>query len=354
MPKNTWLQPLAGALLSAGLLLAGPAAQAKDAPEPVAVDAGFKAAEQASKLLTITDTKALKGLTKVAVPQFSVEFVTADSVSGETSGFAAAGRASVTASYKLIGVGQEEFQAMAEALYTDFLRELQVSGLEVVSADQLAAAPSYRKQVASGTPLPVVNDSAITVAPAGMALYGTARVMAEAGGKKSGLLGGLAAFGNVMSAIGGASDNVELQKELGGAALLEVHMKVHFVKLTNNNKGFFGRLSNTASVSAKAYPSVTSASMSVLAGFEGSSVSLKQPLTFDAAAFSDVREEATTAKDVAGAVLVGLISMASGSKNTSDYKRYETVADAGKYREVVGGGLGIVREMMVARLKAER
>lgn len=354
MPKNTMLQPLAAALLSTTLLLAGTAVQAKDAPDPVAVDASFKAAEQASKVLTVTDTKALKSLTKVAVPQFSVEFVTADSVSGETSGFAAAGRASVTASYKLIGVGKDEFQAMAEALYADFLRELQASGLEVVSADQLAAAPSYRKQVAGGTQMPVVNDSAITVAPAGMAMYGMGRAVAEGSGKKSGLFSGLAAFGNVMSAIGSASDNVELQKELGNAALLEVHMKVHFVKLTNNNKGFFGRLSSTASVSAKAYPSVTSASMTVLSGFEGSTVSLKQPLTLDAAAFSDVREEATTAKDVAGAVLAGLINMASGSKNTSDYKRYETVADAGKYREVVGGGLGVVREMMVARLKAER
>lgn len=353
MHKNTVISPLAGALLAASLLLAGPVAQAKDTPEPVAVDAGFKAADQAQKLITVSDTKVLKGLTKVAVPQFSVEFVTFDNASAETSGFAAAGRASVSAAYKLIGVGQEDFQAMAESLYADFVRELQASGLEVVGAEQLSGAPSYRKQVAGGTPAPIISDNAIVVAPAGMALYGANRVMAE-GSKSKGVLGALSALSNVGSAIGSAFDNLELQKELGGAALLEVHMRVHFVKLTNNNKGFFGRLSSTASVSAKAYPSITTASMSVLAGAEGGSMSLKQPLTLDAAAFSDVREEATTAKDVAGALLAGLIRMASGSKDSSEYKRFETVADAGKYREVVGGGLGLVREMLVTRLKAER
>lgn len=353
MTCKTLTSPLASALIAASLMLAGTAVQAKDTPEPIAVDASFRASEQAMKVLTINDTKVLKGLTKVAVPQFSVEFVTFDRASAETSGFAAAGRASVSAAYKLIGVGQEDFQAMTESLYADFIRELQASGLEVMSAEQLGAAPSYRKQVAGGTPTPIISDSAIVVAPAGMALYGVNRVKAE-GSKNTGMFGALSALSNVGSAISGAFDNVELQKELGGAALLEVHMRVHFVKLTNNNKGFFGRISSTASVSAKAYPSITAAHMSVFAGPEGGHLSLKQPLTLDAAAFSDVREEATTAKDVAGAVLTGLIRFASGSKDSAEFKRFETVADAAKYREVVGGGLGLVREMLVARLKAER
>jgi DNA-binding response OmpR family regulator len=47
---------------------------AKDAPEPVTVDAQFKPSEQASKLFSVAEGKALKGVTKVAVPLFSVEF----------------------------------------------------------------------------------------------------------------------------------------------------------------------------------------------------------------------------------------------------------------------------------------
>ena len=296
----------------------------------------------------------LKGITRVAVPQFSVQFVTFDSASAETSGFGAAGRARVTSSYRLAGVAEPEFQAMAEALYAEFLQALQATGLEVLPFAQVAAAPSYAKLAATGVPAPLRGDNAITVSPAGMSFYGTHRAVASGSNKSGGVFAAIAGISNVASAIGSIGDVQALSKELGDAALLDVHMVVNFVELKNNNKGFFGRLSSTASVSAKTSPSVGSATMGVQAGAYQVQMTLGNPLVLDATAFKEVREQPKTTGDKVGAVAVALLSFAVGSKDSSSSEAMEAVADPARYREVVGGGLGLVGQMFAQRLKAER
>ncbi|MFX4770393.1 hypothetical protein ABTB41_19955, partial [Acinetobacter baumannii] len=87
-----------------------------------------------------------------------------------------------------------------------------------------------------------------------------------------------------------------------GATLLEVSLRVHFVQLTNHNKGFWGRLSDTAAVSGKAYPSVTAASMNVRTASNGTTLNLQQPLALSPAAFTEVREEAKSGGEIAGAI----------------------------------------------------
>lgn len=327
---------------------------AKDAPEPVSVDAGFSPAEMAGKLVKVTEAPSLKGVSRVAVPQFSVQFVTFDSATAETSGFAAAGRARVSTSYRLSGVAEPEFQAMTEALYVEFLQALQASGLEVLPFAQVAAAPSYAKLLASGVTAPVRADSSVTVAPAGMGLYGSHRAVAATAPKNAGVFGALSGFASVASAIGSIGDVQALSKELGDAALLEVHMVVNFVELTNNNKGFFGRLSSTASVSAKTSPSVGSATMGVQVGAYRSTLTLGNPLVLDGAAFKEVREQPKSTGDKVGSVAVAVLAFAIGSKDSSSSEAMEAVADPARYREVVGGGLGLMGQMFVQRLKTER
>jgi hypothetical protein len=85
MPVAFIPRRLPAALGLALMLAALPAAQAKDVPEPVAVAADFDAAAQAGTLLKVSEAQLLKGLRRVAVPQFSVQFITADSATAETS-----------------------------------------------------------------------------------------------------------------------------------------------------------------------------------------------------------------------------------------------------------------------------
>ena len=58
----------------------------------MALDASFNPVDQAANLVELAqDASTLKGLKRVAVTQFSIDFITQDNVSAETSGFAAAG-----------------------------------------------------------------------------------------------------------------------------------------------------------------------------------------------------------------------------------------------------------------------
>jgi hypothetical protein len=338
---------LALALLSL-LPLAGHGSEA----EPLAIDADFKPAALAASLVRAADTTALKGLKRVAVPQFNVEFITSDNVSAQTSGFGAAGRASVTGYYKLVGVAEADFQAIAEALHAGFVRELEAGGYEVVKPAELAASPAWRKLVAAGTPLPIRTDGSITVGPPGMAIYGLNRASANDG--KKGMAAAFSMIGAGFGAVGAASDNMALQQELGGAALIEVSMRLHFAQLTNENRGFLGRLSSTAAVSAKVHPIVTSARLAVQANAVVSSLDVQRPLLLDPATFTELRKEAKTAGDVAGAVAIGLLRAAIGSKDSHEYDRFEALTEPARYREHVGAGLARVNELFVARLVGAR
>lgn len=340
-------------LLAATLLAGALAAQAKDETTPLAVGAGFNVAEVAGSAFTIADNKALKGIQRVAVPVFAVEFITADNVSAQTSGFAAAGRATSSLYYKLLGVGEADFQAITDALYLRFLADLQASGVEVLDAQQVIKAPSYAKLLASGKPAPVKGDSTMMMSPPGLGLYGFATMGGGNTSKSKGLFGALSDIGSGFAAVGAIGDTIALASELN-ASLLEVRLRVNFVQLSNDNKGFFGRLSSTASTSGKVFPSVDNVMMSVQSGPLRSSVTMKHTLTLDGAAFAEVREKAATAGDTAGAVAVGLLRMAIGSKDSSSSSEMEAVADPAAYRQIVGAGLGTATGLLVARMKTER
>ena len=324
------------------------AAVAADKLPPVALDAGFDMATQAGRLFTVAEGQALKGIKRVAVPLFSIDFVTADSEKAETSGFAAAGRATSISAYKLKGVNQPDFQALTDAAYARFMADLQAAGIETVPADRLQASPTYRKLVASGKPAPVLRDDGMMLAPAGMALYGFSQ--AASGGSKPGLFNALSTMGSSFAAVGSAFDTIELAKELE-ASVVEVQLLVQFVQLTNENKGFLGRLAGSATVSAKVYPSIASASYSVQSATRGS-LTLKQPLALDPAVFTEVRSAPTTAMDVAGTVVAGLIGLATRSSNSVSAEEKEAVADPVRYSATVGQGLSTVNQMFVQRLRS--
>lgn len=352
--KNQRLSSLSfvTASLTALLLTTAPA-YAKEELTPLTVDASFSATEAAVKGFTIPDAGALKGIQRVAVPVFAVEFIVADNVTASTSGFAAAGRASSSQYYKLLGVGQPDFQSITDGLYLRFLDALRAHGMEVLDAAQVTAAPTYAKLVASGRTAPVIGSSSLMMSPPGLGIYGFSMM---GGGNSSSKKSLFTAFSDVsagFAAVGAIGDTIQLANDLN-ASLLEVRMRVNFVKLTDNNKGFFGKLAGSASTTGKSFPSVDNVMMSVQSGPLRSTVTMKHTLTLDAAAFADVREKAATKADIAGAVAVGLLQMAIGSGDSSSTKEMEVIADPDKYRQVVGDGLNSAGSMLVARLKLER
>ncbi len=325
----------------------------KEVFTPLTVDASFNAAEAAIKGFTIPDTAALKGIKRVAVPVFAVEFIIADSVSSYTSSFGAAGRSTSSMYYRLLGVGEADFQAITDGLYIRFLQSLRASGLEVVEASQIAAAPAYAKLLTGATAAPIKSDSTMMMSPPGLGLYGFAKLGGGNSNTSKGLFSALSNVGAGFAAVGAIGDTMQLGTELD-ATLLEVRMRVSFVQLSDDNKGFFGRLANSASTTGKSFPSVDNVMMSVQSGPLRTAMTMKNTLTLDAAAFTDVREKAATKADIAGAVAVGLLKLAIGSKDSSSSKEMEVLADPAPYRQIIGDGLLSAGSMLVERMKQER
>ncbi len=342
---------LAAALSAA--LVAAPAAHAKEDVTPLAVDASFNASDAAAKGFTLADTKALKGIQRVAVPVFVVEFIVADNVSASTSSFGAAGRSTSSLYVKLLGVGETDFQALTDALHQQFMADLKASGLEVVDSAKVKAAPSYAKLLASGSPAPIRSDSSLTMSPPGLGIYGFARMGVGNSSENKGLFGALSGLSAGLSAVGAIGDTMQLGTELD-ASLIEVRMRVNFAQLADENKGFLGRMAASATASAKMFPSVDNLMVAVQTGPQRSTLIGKHMLTLSSDAFSEVREKATTGADVAGAVALGLLKMALGSKDSSSTKELEVVAEPTAYKTVVGQGLAAAGNMVVARMKAER
>ena len=190
------------------------------------------------------------------------------------------------------------------------------------------------------------------MAPAGLGLYGFA-TMGGGNSKSKSVFGALSDVGAGFAAVGAIGDTIQLAKELD-ASLIEVRMRVSFVQLNNDNKGFLGRLSGTASTSGKAFPSIDNVMMGVQSGPMRSTVTMTNSLTLDNAAFADVREKSATAGDVAGAVAVSLLQLAIGSKDSNSSTEMDVVADPVKYPQIIGAGLGSAGSMLVARMKSER
>lgn len=339
--------------LATALALAAPAAQARDEPA-VALSPQAQPADLADKVFTTSDPAAIKGMKRVALPSFQVEFVTRSSAQASTSGFASAGRTSVAAYYTLVGVGEADFQALTNQLHADFVRDLQQMGVEVVPFAQVQASAAYRKLAAGAQPAPFTKSgggtSSVALAPAGQLIYGSALAAA----KSDSTLGALSALANAGAMLGAAFDTVDLAKELD-ARIVEVRLVVDFAQVASSDKGFLSRLSSTAAVDGKVQPALLAKAsmMSVQSPTMRTTVMLRNPLLLPPAAISGLREATTTATQ-AGNVAAALINLAAGGKNSYSAADFEAVAEPDVYRASIGASLGQVREMLVARLKAEQ
>jgi hypothetical protein len=345
--------PFAALCLAAALVLAAPAARARDQPA-VALTAQSQPAVLAAEVFSTTDPAAIKGLRRVALPSFQVEFVTRSGAQASTSGFAAAGRSSVSAYYSLVGVGEADFQALTDQLYADFVRDLQQMGLEVVPLAQLQASPAYRKLVAGAAPAPLSKSGggtrSLVLAPAGRQIYGSALAAA----KSDSMFGAFSALANTGAMMGAVFDTIDLAKELD-ASIIELRLVVDFAQIGSSDKGFFSRLSSTASVDGKVQPALLAGAsmMSVQNATMRSVVTLRNPLLLPPEAISGLREATTTSTQV-GNVAAALINLAAGGNNSHSAADFEAVADPAVYRASIGASLGQVREMLVSRLKAEQ
>lgn len=136
---------LAGAM-AAGLVLAAMPASAEEKP------------------LKISAPGAVKGTTQVAIGAFNVGFVFESVDNGKaTGGLIGAFGGTTRAKSLLTGVTPEQMQAITDAAYADFVRQLTAAGYTVVPSAPMFADPGFAKIKLQAAPL----DQKIALDPKG-------------------------------------------------------------------------------------------------------------------------------------------------------------------------------------------
>lgn len=329
-------------------LLALPAA-ARETIAGVPMDANFKAAERQATMLNIADAgkPALAGIQRAAISSFQVQFVTKGAAGASSYEIGRTGRAGTNVVVTLVGVGAPDFQLLTDKLYDDFITDLTAMGIDVVPTEKVLAAPAYKKMAASGSQSPAdtrTKDSWSTVyAPAGLGVYGI--------GSHSTAVAMFAGFSAASAMFGTIMGNIDLQKELD-ASLINVRMVVNFVDMKSSDSSWFGRSSGTATVGLQYGPSIAPADsfMTVHKPTASGTLALHAPLLIDGSAFKEVKDTSSIAANIGLAVL----SLAIGGGGSQTAIEKEVVAEPEPYRAAVGAGLGAVREMFMARLRAAR
>ncbi|MES2898105.1 MAG: hypothetical protein V4723_00180 [Pseudomonadota bacterium] len=335
-------------LLSAMCALPGFAADA------VKVDSNFDAAAMAPKLIKgqSDDNKMVRGIKRLAIGSFDVEFATKGSSSATATRMGQSAnangsnsRSTTSVSMALAGVNEADFQAIVEQLHADFVKQVKAAGIEVVGVDKVMNTETYRKMAASGKPAPHVksggNETSVVVTPEGRPVVGFS-LMSKGGG--------LAALSNFSTFTGTMFTGPDIAKELD-ATVVNVRMVVRFVEQQSSNSSFLGRVSGSATVESKISPTIVAGDTTVhiFSPQGGGALTLQEPIQIDQAAFTGVRDVTSTAAKATG-VGLAVLSFAMGSGSSTQIKEFEAVADPVKYRDLVGNGLGQVSSMMVHQL----
>ncbi len=320
------------------------AASGAGASEAVRLDEKFNPASMAATLLKPQSdgNKTVRGLMRVAIGSFDVEFVTRGSASVSDSWINPAGyTANRTGSnvMSLSGVGEADMQAIVDQVYGRFVRELRATGLDVVPTSQVMNTNTLRKMLDAGQPVPHYKSGT-----EGRPVSGASLV--SKGGAGSAMDGFSAVASSLM-----AGRELALETE---ATVIHVRMVVRFVEQAGN-ASLLSRVAGTAAEASKISPTVVAGEtrMHIFTAQGGGSFTLQAPAQMDSAAFIGVKDRMTPGSKATG-VGLAVLSFALGKNDSGTMTQFDAVADPQRYRELVGGGLTRVGSMMVEQLKTLR
>lgn len=126
-------------------------------------DAKTAPEQQMASYVEASGTDKLKGVKRVLVPQFRVEFQLRAEVSKNvserniSSGFVAQRNVSVYLYLK--GVDDAQLQKITDAAYQNFLKQMAAAGIEVIGPDKLASEPEFAAVLKMGKSSPAVLET---------------------------------------------------------------------------------------------------------------------------------------------------------------------------------------------------
>jgi len=212
-------------------------------------------AEVATPVVDVSGAENIKGLKRVALTQFEVQFVSKHIGAASFSGSFGFGKASQTTELKT--VQPEQMQAIVDTYYDQAVTELSLAGIEVVGLPQLEANADYQNLKAKGYPAPFrqmpLNRDGLSIdgtfyTAHGLPIY-FMKDRAETEGRGSGRVSYLE-VGTLMSNGFKVSYVEAYEKAIAkafDAHILRVRMTVPFAEMTASG----GLFRTSASVSTK-------------------------------------------------------------------------------------------------------
>jgi len=309
-------------------------------------------AGDAATLIWINRPGAARGVRKVVIPFFQVQFVIDSDTTANISG-----GSSSKMMVRLEGPTPDQMQAITDRLYDKLVADLTAAGLTVLSDAEAKGLLSYGKLLASAKPSGTKVDghagvNSLFFSPKGMPFYFLPTQDVAYTGAGS--------FGGFETAMLPPREQALMDE--AGAAVLGFRAVVDFASLTNSNKSFLGHFRSHARTSAQAgiaiRPIATQlwlmtpqAKPGVTDMLNRMRFEVQAPLVLDTDAITAMTD-ARTAGDKRGEIAGNAIGMLLGG-GMSKTRKYRIDADPVAWSRDVEAALQGVESMMIVRLKTE-
>lgn len=156
------------------LLCTGLATGLAQAADPVYFDLKQSAAAQTPQYVEMENATKLKGVKKVLIPQFRIEFQTR-AEAANSAGSVRTGQGSASAHVHLKGLDDALFQKVTDYAYASLKSKLAAVGVDVVGPEALADEPEFAPMLRIGKPSPAELETKDSVsrffAPGGGRVY---------------------------------------------------------------------------------------------------------------------------------------------------------------------------------------
>ncbi len=335
-------------------------------PEPLNL-AGFDGnkAGLANQFVSVANPEYVKGMKKVFIPSFQVEFVTRSGASAQSYRSKQYQSADVSVSYNLKGIDNGVFQSLTDTAYHDFMTFLEAKGVEVISLETLKGNPVYQKIASHGEGSPSEQTSrvepkagkSLIFAPKGMPVYFTLY------DKKAGIGELFSQFGAAASADAPHNLEAQLIEELG-ATMARVRIVVGFADLTTHRSMSRAAVNGTMRFTIAAEQTEI-AFYNQVDSWEGgfgddkkkaynlntgkaSLFMLQEPIISGEVIDKEIIETTSTAEKLAEGAL-NAISLLAGS-GASMSREYDAVADEARYEGTAKKYFDVLGEMFEIRI----
>jgi len=317
-------------------VMAGFIAGCGSSPPPQSFNPAGDPTTLVEQYLTIKKADKLKGIKKVVIPQFMVQFVTRNAGAASASS-AASKQTSVHVTYNLTNVDNAQFQAIADKMYEQVVEEFTKAGIEVVPVSTYQQAKPFQKLLNSAKKAPFtvteMDRTSVYFGAKGLPVYFSMN------DKRQGL-------GNMFAAQFTNFNPDKWEERIGeenDCAVLIVNYGVAFASMDTSGGWWKDRASVKTKLKIALLPEDTKY---IVYSKNGTTrFTLKEPVFADGNFIIDVTDALRTDEKVANAIGGAL---GSGSRTV----KYNANADAAAYTSLVEKHMTAIDSLIFGQMKA--